>query len=69
MYDHIYPEEHKFNYMERIMANGGNPSIHDAAKKIKKRKDKVKDQLSQLEGDVWDYRGGKMDPVRITPKR
>lgn len=32
----------------KIMANGGNPSIHDAAKKIKKRKQKVKSQLKQL---------------------
>jgi hypothetical protein len=31
------------------MSDGGNPSVHDAAKKIKKRKDKVKKQLEELE--------------------
>lgn len=48
MKDHIYPEEYKFYYMERLMAKGGNPSIHDAARKIKKRKKSVSDQLKQL---------------------
>ena len=52
MKDHIYPEEYKFYHMERLMAKskGGNPSIHDAAKKIKKRKDSVKKQLKQIGG-------------------
>lgn len=51
MIDHVYPEEHKQNHWEYLLAKskGGNPSIHDAARKIKKRKQRVKSQLKQLE--------------------
>jgi hypothetical protein len=28
--------------------NGGNPSVHDAAKKINKRKQSVKNQLNKI---------------------
>jgi hypothetical protein len=52
MKDHLYPEEYKHYQMERLLAKskGGNPSIHDAAKKIKKRKQAVKNQLKQIGG-------------------
>ena len=48
MQDHIYPEEYRLYHMERLMAKrGGNPSIHDAVKKIKKRKKAINDQLKR----------------------
>lgn len=51
MIDHTYSEEQKQNHWEYLLAKskGGNPSIYDAARKIKKRKKKVKSQLEQLD--------------------
>lgn len=33
----------------KLGADGGNPSLEDAAKKIKKRKDAMKKQLEELD--------------------
>ena len=56
MQDHIYPEEYRLYHMERLMAQKGVSGYGKPAKQTRKELD-----------EVFDYRGGKSNPVRVKP--